>query len=246
VTAPELAREMPDGSRRYIHPVTGQSVPSVTTVLSVIAKPKLTGWAARSAAQYAVANWEMLSQLDAAERCELIMTAHERSSGAAASKGDTVHELIQAWSTGVPFPEVPKEVGGFVSQYISFLMTEQPVFLANEVTMWSHEHGYAGTCDWIARIGTGIILADVKSGRRAYPEAGLQVAALAGADVIIAADGTERELPVISSLAVLHIRPRSWKLIPVKHRQENLAAFLAALQLWRWQHETAPDVLEAA
>jgi hypothetical protein len=241
VTSPALARELPDGSRRYTHPVTGAEVPSVTTVLSVIAKPALPGWAARTAAAYAVANWDTLGSLAISERLDLIRCAHEREAQAAASTGDTVHEMSERWATGTPFT-APAAIKGFTDQYIRFLIDVRPRFTENEVTLWSHRHRYAGTCDFIAEIDGQIILVDLKSGKKVHPEAALQVSALANADVIIREDGTEEPLPDITGLMILHVRPRSWKLIPVRHREQNTAAFLAARDLWGWRHEVAPAV----
>ena len=244
MTSPVLARDLPDGSRRYVHPVTGEEVPSVTTILSVIAKPALTGWAARTAAAYAVSNWDQLAAMRVSERTELIRHAHDREAQAAARTGDAVHAMIEAWAAGRPYPELPKQAGGFASQYAAFLLEARPRFLENEVTLWSRADRYAGTCDWIAEIGGTVILGDTKTGRRVYPEAALQVSALAHAEVIVRADGTEEEMPVIGGLAVLHVRPRSWQLITVSRETENVAAFLAARDIWGWQHEVAPAVYQ--
>lgn len=245
MTSPVLARDLPDGTRRYAHPVTGEEVFSVTTVLSVIAKPRLAGWAARQAAEYAVTNWRELADLPVSQRVSAIKGAHERMAAKAAATGDAVHELIEAWSCGVAHPDPPREISGFTGQYISFLTDVRPQFLENEATLWSHRHGYAGTCDWIARIGERVILGDTKSGKRVYPEAVLQVTALANADVILHADGTEEPLPPCDELAILHIRPRSWKLVPVKLEDVNMDTFLAALAIRKWQDAVAPRLLEA-
>lgn len=242
MTSPPLAREMPDGTRRYVHPVTGETVPSVTTVLKVLAKDKLIGWAASQAAKYACEHWEELGELPSWERARLIREAHVQVRERTARAGDEAHEMVQAWMTGVPFPGRNSRSG----QLADFMVEVAPRFIENEVTLWSRTYGYAGTCDWIADIGGVRTLGDSKTGRGVYPEAALQVAALAGTDFIMREDGTEQPLPATTALAVLHLRPRSWKLIPVSYREECFAAFLAALRLWTWEQDTAPYVLGAA
>jgi hypothetical protein len=246
VTSPALAREMPDGSRAYTHPLTGEEVPSVTTVIAMMNKPKLVGWSARMAAEYAVSHWEELGRLPVMERVSRIRYAHERVRDEKADLGDAVHNLIDAWQKGKPSPDPPGSINAYVSQFIAFMTEKRPRFLMNEFTVWSDVHGYAGTGDWIAEIAGRIVLGDTKSGRRVYEEAGLQVSALAGADHILTPEGAEIEMPAIDALAVLHIRPRSWKLIPVSRQEENFRAFLACRQIWEWNHHVKPYVLGAA
>lgn len=250
MTKPVLAQlvTLPNGeqSRRYVHPVTGEQVPSVTSVLNMINKPKLPGAAARVAAEYAAANWAELSGYPLGKRVVLIKTAHEREWGAKASLGDTVHDMVDAWCKGVPFPDVPKEIKGFAGQVISFLMDNRPEFIENEVTFWSRTHGYAGTGDAIVRIGGKTYVADWKTGKRLWPEVGMQTAALAGADFLIRADGTEEEIPPLDGIAALHLRPRSWTWQVLDHQKENFQAFLACRALLRWETEFAPAVLGEA
>ncbi len=244
MTAPKLAVQQPDGSRMYVHPLTGETVPSVTTVIAMVAKPFLVPWAAKMAAQHAVANWTRLSTLPHGDRIDEIRAAHEVYSQKAADTGDIVHGLAEAWVTGQPFPS--DGVEGYATQFVDFLMTMRPRFIENEATVWSRNFGYAGTLDFIAEINGEVTWVDIKSGKSLHDEIGLQLAALAGADFIIREDGTEDAIPPAGGLAGLHIRPRGWKLVPVLRREECFDAFLAARELLRWQAETAPYVLRAA
>ena len=150
MTAPALAVTRPDGSRVYRHPVTGEEVPSVTTVIKAgIPKPKITQWAARKAAEFAVANWNDMSDLSVTEKVDMIRFAHEKIANDAAGIGDAVHETIDAWNKGEQ-REVTKGTSSFLDQFTRFVFDKQPRFIENEVTLWSRTHGYAGTADWIA------------------------------------------------------------------------------------------------
>lgn len=242
MTSPKLAVEQPDGTRRYVHPVTSEEVPSVTTVLGMINKPRLPGWAARKAAEYAVRHWDEMVELPFPEKVDQIRLASERESAAARELGTAVHELIEDWGKGIPHENSPR-IAGHANQFISFLMKEKPEFTEQEVTLWSRTHAYAGTADFIAVMHGSTYLGDVKTGRNIHPEAAIQVSALAECDFIIREDGSEEPMPVIDFLAVLHIRPRSWHLIHAGNRAENFSAFLAARELWDWEHDTAPVCL---
>src|SRR5262249_23693029 len=112
-----------------------------------------------------------------------------------------------------------------------------------EVTLWSHTYGYAGTADWIAEIGGHIWLGGNKTGKSVYPEVGLQLAALAGADCVLRADGNEGDLPDLQFLRALPVRPSSYKMVTVNCWDDNFRAFLAAREIYSWVHETAPNVL---
>lgn len=245
MTSPALAVELPDGTRQYRHPLTGELAPSVTTILKMIAKPRLPDWSAKLAATYAVENWSSMEHLFEAEKIEKCRWAHERYSQERRDIGNLVHEAVDAWNAGRPC-DSPPEIGGYLNSYVKFLTQYRPEVLESEVTLWSRTYGYAGTADGIFRIGGKVVLIDVKTGKRVYEEAALQVSALAACDFIIRDDGTEEEIPKVDSLAVIHVRPRSWHLINVERHYDNLAAFLSAKQLYDWERNVAPYVLEKA
>ena len=252
MTKPVLAQQT-DYGRAYIHPRTCEVAPSVTTIIKA-GMPKhtrvgesesaLLNWAARMSAEYAVKNWRELDQRSVRERLVLIKSAHEEVRDKAADIGDQVHDAIDAWNKDVPLAVWPAD--SYANQFISFMTATKPRFLESEVTLWSRKHGYAGTADWIAEIGGYVTLGDNKTGRRVYGEVGLQLAALVHADFILRPDGTEEPLPQITHLAALHIRPRSWKLIPVYEPGECFKTFLACKQVLDWSRNTAPGVLGPA
>ncbi len=242
MTSPPLAQTQPDGSRRYVHPVSGETVPSVTTILKVIAKPNVTAWAAKKAAEFAVLHMDELDGYSAAEKVEKIRHAHEESSQGARDLGTEIHATIDSWQKGEA-AEDPEGAGPYLNRFIDWVLDEQPKFIYNECTLWSRKHSYAGTADAIAEIGGSVYLLDFKTGKGVYAEAGLQVSALAGADFIITPEGEEKEIPALDFVAAIHIRPRSCRLIPVSRQEENFSCFLAARQILRWQEEVSPHVL---
>jgi hypothetical protein len=244
MTQPVLAVTDPDGSRYYVHPLTGEKVPSVTTVIKQgVPKQALVNWAARMAAEHAVKNWLRLSTMPAMARVDEIKNAHIVYTEQKADIGDIVHSLVECWSTGQPFPSYPKEVNGFVNQLIDFMTAKRPRFLENECTFWSRKYGYAGTGDFIIDVNGRVLLSDLKSGKSLWPEVGLQTSALANADFILRPDGTEDPIPHIDGIAALHVRPRSWKLVELNKADECFQGFLAAKGVADWERLVASNVL---
>lgn len=242
MTKPVLAQQT-DYGRAYVHPLTGEAVPSVTTLINVIHKPALVPWKAKMAAEYAVKNWEMLSGLPESERVPLIREAADRYASRASDHGTLIHEICDAWATGKPYPNWSSKADSSMNQFIEFLTAIRPRFVENEFTVWSRQYGYAGTADALLDIGGEMVLADWKTGARVYPEVGLQLSALANADFILRPDGTEDPLPGITRMAALHLRPRSWRLVNIYESGECFRAFRAAIEIFRWQQETAGNVL---
>ena len=242
MTAPALAVTQPDGSRKYTHPVTGETVPSVTTILKCISKPELDGWAARLTARYASEHWEDLDVLDPKVRLDILTSVHQKERQVKADKGTLVHEICDSWGKGTP-ARIDKSIDGYMTQFFGFLGDVNPRYVESECTLWNRQYGYAGTADIIAEIDGHITLVDIKTGRGLYPEHGLQVSALSHCEFLIADDGAESLPPEVTRHALLHLRPRSWKLVPVFEAEDCFTTFLAARKIWWWLHEIAPDVL---
>ena len=173
MTDPKHAQHIPGLGRWYTHPVTGETWPSVTNVLSVgVAKPALAPWAAKSTAAKA---WELLPQMVAssrrpvckakrvADRCgtcsDCITAAMKKASDdvrdKAADLGTRVHALAEAEILGKPIAADP-EAEPFAAQARRFLTDwginpDQDVE-ATEITVVNRTAGYAGTADLLVRL----------------------------------------------------------------------------------------------
>jgi hypothetical protein len=242
VNPPPLARTNPDGSRFYVNPLSGESVPSVTTILKYMSKPALDGWAARLTAKYASENWDDLSAMNPVDRLELLGTVHERERQVKADKGTLVHQLCEAFAKGAQ-PVIEKSVDSYLTQFFRFLGEMNPEYVETEATCWNRQYDYAGTLDAVAVINGEVTILDIKSGIKCYPEHGLQLAALSHCEFIVDPDGKEWEMPRITRHALLHLRPRSWKLIPVNEIEACFGAFCAARKVAYWQENVSGKVL---
>ena len=242
---PELKTVMVAGSRFYQHPVTGQQVPGVTTVIDVLSKPALPRWAAKETATFAVENRNAWAQLDDAAAIDLLKGALWRLSGSAMSKGTEVHSLAEKllMNQQVDFipPEIQNSVRG-VAQIIEWL---KPEVLHMEASVWNMTKGYAGTADVIAKIDGEIWLLDWKTSKDVYPDMGLQLAAYSNAEVIIKPDGTETPLPRITKHAVCHV-PKTGKasLVMIDVTDDDFKGFCAALQVFEWRSSRSKEIIQ--
>jgi predicted RecB family endonuclease len=154
-----------NGERFY--EVNGKLYPSVTTILSVVAKPALVKWAKRTAIDFvrsAIGDAPFVTREDLEEILDRALEEPERIKSAAAGRGTALHEGIA---------DRAKEGVGQESEVLRHLGL---AVIETEVTVYS-ERGFAGTADVIAVDHHGrLVVVDWKSGG-VWPEHAMQVAA---------------------------------------------------------------------
>ena len=218
------------GGSGYKHPTTGDIVPGVTTVLKKLDKPAITQWAVDNTAAFAVANIDGLLNRTEEQGYGFLRWYWKRdpiagdssdirnfSNGVlndAAELGTLVHDWIAADHGFCPYPDVanaPDYFWEMINEWDRFKQEHEVVPLYTEVTLWSHEYGYAGTADAFWLVDGVPMLIDVKTSRNTWDEHYMQLAALGACDsmLIEPTEGHWIEVPVpsFSSYALLHIRP---------------------------------------
>ena len=234
---------------RFYH-VEGHELPSVTTVLEVIAKPALGPWYAKEERRYfETAMLEVLSRPGARDPEYVLAAVAEAVTGVkaadkekqrAAMIGTAVHAGIEwhlrralGYDAG-PEPRLPDAAAWAVESWKDWAASVKLEPLAIERTVYCLECGYAGTLDLYARVKGVPSVLDWKTGRAIYPEAFLQNVAYRHA---------ARRLGMVSNQGLIVRLPKllddpAWEVmaVPATLRQ---ADFLAALQLWRWQRHMA-------
>lgn len=247
--------------RLYSHPVTGETAVSVTTVLGDgIPKKALPGWAARTAAEYATANIVDLAKLvaeggvSAKEAIDRIKGAPWRQRDNKADIGTAVHDVAETLAGTPEGAEYELDLADYDPSIHSYLLSLlgwfekwSPVVEATETTVWSRQHGYAGTLDLICRIPSRhqngeFMLLDFKTSKGVYGETALQLAAYANADFVLLDDGTELDMPgPIAELGVVHITPdgNPARLYPIEHDPAFFAMFLSAKTIASWTRDTS-------
>lgn len=221
MTTPKQARKSSeDGPRIYPWPPQAPhefEVISVTSALKALPKPFLIGWAAKMAAEYAVDNLSILTEMvakgDERAAIDLIKGARFRDMNKKADRGTIVHAAVEAYIAGTQVDKaeveaqlaekrVPKTMWKsallMISGVYQYLQDTEPEVYRSESTVYSRTHGYAGTTDLFARTHVGSsrvpVVIDIKTSKSIYDEVALQLIGYARADFVGLDDGTEEPL----------------------------------------------------
>lgn len=183
----------------------------------------------------------------------------------AAAIGTRVHDIAEAALTGRALEPSPhdQEAQPYADQYQAFLrdydIDPGRDIYAAECTVYDADAGWAGTADLLARLpltptadGTITRAADpetrplwvidlktsaTRSSTQVLPAHALQVTALSRATTILWPDGTSHDAPPIAGAAILNLRARTYRLIPVPAWDDDAyRAFIACVTLSRWMH----------
>jgi len=235
MTTPALAESVRGRGRHYRHPVTGELVPSVTNILSMLNKPALVGWAAREVAVLAATMREALPQMSYDETVDLLKGAASRTGNRAGARGTDIHEWIEQALHGRALPELQGQAVEYEAAARGWLDTMRPEPIVTEITMFGA--GYAGTADAVVKMGGDTWLLDFKTSKAVYGEAALQVSALAACNLWHTGEAAPAQ--PIDRLGVVRIgKAGDWELHEVANPYQHLEAFTALLTVWCWQHDT--------
>lgn len=222
---------------------------SVTTIIGGgVPKPALTSWAARSVAEYVADNLASVTAVakdDRAAAIDLMRGSPWRERDAAAAKGSDVHAAAEAHVLGEPQPEWPKLVAPSMRQFELFLDAYQPTFEMTEASVYSRRYEMAGTLDAICVIDGQRLLLDYKTGKGVYGEVAMQLAGYRYMDFVGMPNGDEIPMPEVDGCAVLHLRPQSYKLIPVRAGELELRYLLYAQQIRHFCNHISREVIGA-
>jgi hypothetical protein len=179
---PTTAPKPPWRDRFYT--IEGQRLPSVTTVLDIIAKPALGPWYAKEERRhFETAMLEVLSRpgardpefvLAAVAEAVTGVKAADREKQKAAAIGTAVHAGIewelrrQLGEDAGPAPCLPEVAAWAVESWKDWARSVNLEPLAIERTVYCFECGYAGTLDLYARVKGVLTVLDWKSGKRLW------------------------------------------------------------------------------
>ena len=161
----------------------GVEYPSVTTILGILDKPALKGWAAGCAVDYVREHLDVIKNSENVHDAETILSdavyAFKAVSRGATDIGSEVHHAIERYI------KHGEDVRGDISDeaqhgFLAFLEWEEKNdvdWLESELTLYHDDEYYAGTCDAIAEIAGNIYLIDFKTSKAVYDEYRYQLAA---------------------------------------------------------------------
>lgn len=226
--------------RSHRYKLDGQWVPGVTTLIKKgLPSPALIYWAAKTVAEWVADNDAALEQMRHMGRAPLVAALKEvpwEKRDQAAVRGTDVHALAEQVVNGDPV-DIPEHLIGYVQGYVDWLdktdlkphSTERPV----GSRMWR----YAGTYDLIAELWGETWLLDVKTASGVYGNNALQLAAYAGAEFYVDADGVERPMPKIDRLGVLHVQDGETTLYPIVDRDNAWKDWLHVAHIGRREQQ---------
>ena len=237
--------EFEDG--RHIYSVNGKPVWGVTSIVGVIDKPALKIWSANRAAeefQALVKPGMVLDEMQIMQYADQIKNAWRKTTKDAADVGTLIHawveEFLKAGISRQPLPAMPinKEMRNSIDSLMSWAKKHKVKFVGSEVKVFSLEHGYAGTTDAEALVDGKLSIIDFKTGNALYPEFFLQTSAYLKARE----EETGKKYPggvwairLSKKDEVKGIEP--FEAIKDEKTEEHFTAFLAALEIYRWQQK---------
>ena len=155
----------------------GEFVPGVTTILQCLGKPALVPWAAGMASDH----WleaAKAGRTDWAAIHKEAKGAHRKKTQAAADIGHEVHAYAEAYFKKQTLPELTSDQARRgVEAFHKWVSAHTIEILASERQIFSKEHYYAGTCDFVAKIDGVMGVGDIKTSSGIYPEMRFQTAA---------------------------------------------------------------------
>lgn len=168
-------------TRRDYRGHNGEKLVGVTSVIGLLNKPALLGWAARVAAE---ATAEAI--LDGGASREMAITigkaAHLKRRDHAADLGTRAHELVeQHYTSGPPIVDVSTsdaaKVHGAYSRVVALLDGSASRVLHCEVALEDKDAQFGGTIDGIVERNGLLYVFDLKTGKAAYDETIIQLGA---------------------------------------------------------------------
>lgn len=239
------------GQQHRLYQVDGQELPSVTSVLKMLAKPALTNWLQKQVAITAVElqDWRAMEPETAVD---MIMAGARNTGRKAMAKGTDVHEAIDQGLAPEDLPEAHRPYVEAAHAALEYLGLD---FYAKEVTLANLERGYAGTADgllWHEHGTESLAILDWKttSSTAGWREHQLQLAAYAACDVMVAEDGELHPVPApITELIVVGLKEDGTadiRTLEDSHKIHDLQdAFQGLLELWKldrdWPYLTIWD-----
>lgn len=161
----------------------GIQYPSVTTILGLLDKPALLGWASNCAVNYIEENLDVIRDTTDVHRGEEVLetarTAFRTISNDACKSGTMVHNAIENYVNGLDYEyllETEQSKNGF-NAFLSWEMNNHVEWLESEVEIIDTVVGYAGRFDAIARVNGIVYLIDFKTSKAIYSEMAIQLCA---------------------------------------------------------------------
>lgn len=222
--------------KKHHYTVNGQTVDGVTSILGIIAKPALIYWSANKASEYIDKFLEVGKSLDEIEKKQLVegcKSAHKTLKDDAANAGTLMHEWIHNY---IENPEIELPTNEMLRKsaenFLEWVKVNDVKFKWSERKVYSKQYNFAGTLDFSATIKGKNVIGDIKTSSGIWDEYWLQLAAYRQA--------VQEEFPEIKidHCAIIRLgKDGQFEVKELNNFQENIKAFVGALELYRWQKQ---------
>ncbi len=173
---------------KHQYTLGGKKIDGVTSILKIINKPALIGWAVKTDLAHLRAALLESPNLTESSLNELIKEAsnrHENIKTVSADFGTNVHQAIEYYIKGDAealnqlTEKLNDEEIEAIKTFISWAEKSVGKFVDSERVVYSRKNRYCGTLDFTAFLkdGTGLYVGDIKTTGHIYPEYFLQTAA---------------------------------------------------------------------
>ena len=238
--------EFKESSHRYSF--NGRPMTGCTTILGMIAKPALIGWAANMAVDYIIANEDPDTKggdsfLTSRFVLEEARKAHRMKRDKAAESGTDVHAEIEQC-----IKKAIQQLGGYFSEewakatsdkekqlenFINWAVKNKIKFLESEKQVYSEKHFVAGTYDFKCEIEGKIYIGDIKTSSGIYDRTPLAQAAAYQMMELENEPDNQIDGRLVINIKKNGIFDEDKDVYVSEHYEDDLAIFMAALTLYR-------------
>ncbi len=226
-----------NGKHQYF--LNGVWVPGVTSVSGVLPKDFLAPWASKMACETLAIHWQAGKAYTEDEIKDLLFMAKgawQRKKTAAAEKGTTAHEIIEAYIKTKVVPTLPeltpeqKEVKNCVDNFLKWEADNKVEWLLVEQFVGSEKYQFAGQLDAVAIVNGKLCLVDFKTSNQIGMDFYLQTI---GYQIAL----EEMGLSGIVERWILRFPKDKGgyeeRLVPTSYENDKIA-FLNALKIYNW------------
>jgi hypothetical protein len=223
--------EMTFDPDKHIYEVDGKIVEGVTGVISVISKPALMYWAVNMAIEYMQKHLkagESYDEIEIKKILEGAKSAHRTKKEDAGDIGTLVHEAIEQYiKTGKEEAPVHEKAKVCFENFIKWVKDKKVIFTESERKIYSQRLRYAGTMDFVCKIGGMTFVGDIKTASGVYDEMWFQCSGYQQA--------YEEETGIkIDGQIIVRVGKTGDFEAPENYEyEENVEAFNGALKLYR-------------
>jgi len=249
-----------DGESRFYEIDGVGKFPSVTTILGIIAKPALVGWAKKMVALAIEPTLKAIKDgtikpedLDVEEILKSAKANPKSIMEEAGDIGTQIHKVLeilvnqkmkhedQDWEGAKTFIEHTGVLEGkddrivrCVWAFIDWAKKVNFIPIESELMIYSRSIGYAGTLDAVGYVDNILSVVDFKSSKAYYPEMAMQLSAYRHAYAEM------NKKKKVAGMLVLRLGKEDgeFEAIKVQNPAKNMIAFKSALNLWKWKQNT--------